>query len=90
LATHPKDEFRNGPEAVRLGERAVQLTERREVALLGTLAAAYAEAGRFEDAIVTAEEAVKLAESQGLRDLENRNRELLVLYRSGKPWREPR
>jgi protein O-mannosyl-transferase len=90
LATHPKDEFRNGPEAVRLGERAVQLTERREVAMLGTLAAAYAEAGRFEDAIVTAEEAVKLAESQGLRDLENRNRELLVLYRSGKPWREPR
>ena len=90
LATHPKDEFRNGPEAIRLGERAVQLTERREVAFLGTLAAAYAEAGRFEEAIVTAEEAIKLAETQGLRDLENRNRELLVLYRSGKPWREPR
>ena len=90
LATHPQDEFRNGAEAVRLGERAVQLTERREVPFLGTLAAAYAEAGRFEEAIATAEEAIKLAESQGLRDLENRNRELLVLYRSGKPWREPR
>src|SRR5207249_707861 len=46
-AANSSDDLRNGPEAVRLAERARELTQQREPLLLGTLAAAYAEAGRF-------------------------------------------
>ena len=50
MATDPDPSVRNGSEAVRLAERAVQLTGAREPTLLDTLAAAYAEAGRFQEA----------------------------------------
>ena len=49
LATNPKDDLRNGPEAVRLAERACALSRNQSTFCVGTLAAAYAEAGRFAD-----------------------------------------
>ena len=55
-ATHPSAEIRNGPEAVRLAERACRLSG-RPAAFVDTLSAAYAEAGRFADAVRAAEEA---------------------------------
>jgi hypothetical protein len=55
--------------------------------LLGTLAAAYAEAGRFGDAVKTAEKARDLAAAAGLKDVAAKNSELLELYRTGKPCR---
>jgi protein O-mannosyl-transferase len=51
LATHPAADLRAPAEAVQLGEKACQITEHREVRFLGTLAAAYAAAGRFPEAI---------------------------------------
>ena len=51
LATYPDSKSRDGAEAVRLAERACDLTERRILALLDTLAAAYAETGDFPRAI---------------------------------------
>jgi protein O-mannosyl-transferase len=87
LASHPNDTLRNGHEAVRLAERACELSERREPVLLGTLAAAYAEAGRFGDAVKTAEKARGLATASGLKDIAAKNSELLELYRAGKPCR---
>ena len=54
LATNPNASIRNGAEAVELAQRAVQLSDGREPAILGTLAAAYAEAGRFSEAVQTA------------------------------------
>ncbi len=50
-ATHPDPELRNGAEAVRLAERACALWKDRDPNLLDTLAAAYAEAGRFPEAV---------------------------------------
>src|SRR5208283_4014985 len=47
LASNPDDELRNGAEAVRLAERACELTHYGQPVFIGTLAAAYAEAGRF-------------------------------------------
>ena len=47
LAASPNPSDRNGAEAVRFAERAVQLSGARNPAYLDTLAAAYAEAGRF-------------------------------------------
>ena len=61
LASHPDPQIRNGKEAVGLGERACRLTNYEQPFYLGTLAAAYAEAGRFNDAIATAEKARDLA-----------------------------
>ncbi len=54
LATNPNASIRGGAEAVELAQRAVQLSEGREPAVFGTLAAAYAEAGRFAEAVQTA------------------------------------
>jgi len=52
-------------EAVRLAERACELTHYDEPLFIGTLAAAYAEAGRFSEAVTTAEKAEQLATSAG-------------------------
>jgi protein O-mannosyl-transferase len=65
LATSPEDEVRDGAKAVQVSERAVRLTSRGDVMSLDTLAAAYAEAGRFEEAAATAREAAALAGRQG-------------------------
>jgi tetratricopeptide (TPR) repeat protein len=88
-ATHPDPRLRDGKEAVLLAERACVLTDFNTAILLGTLAAAYAESGRFSEATETAQKAVARAAAAGDRNLENRNRELLALYQSNKPYREP-
>ena len=49
-----------------------------------------AEAGRFDDAIRTAEKARDLAKKMGLAEVVRRNEELLPLYRSHKAFHEPR
>jgi Tfp pilus assembly protein PilF len=88
LATSPDDGLRNGVEAVRLAERACDLNHYREPLSLGTLAAAYAEAGRFPEAVATAEKAEQLATRAGLKAVAEKNRQLVELYRAGKPYRE--
>jgi hypothetical protein len=88
LVTCPKASLRNGPEAAALAERACQLTHYRETFFVGTLGAAYAEAGRFEDAIWMAEKACALASEVGNQGLLNRNQELLGLYQKHQPYHE--
>ncbi len=61
LAACPDASIRNGAQAVELAERARQISGGQDPALLDTLAAAYAEAGRFLDAIATARQALTLA-----------------------------
>ena len=61
LATNPNASVRNGAEAAELAERAARLSGGQKPAILGTLAAAYAEAGRFPEAVQTARKALKLA-----------------------------
>jgi tetratricopeptide (TPR) repeat protein len=65
LATSADAALRNGSEAIPLAERAVQLTSGHEPALLGTLAAAYAEAGEFNKAVELEQRATDLATQQG-------------------------
>lgn len=89
LASHPEAALRNGAEAVALAERACELTRRQQPQLLGTLAAAYAEAGRFADAVRSAEAAIELARAAGLGEIVTRNEALLQLYRAGKAYHEP-
>ena len=87
-ATHPSLNYRNGTAAVELAERACRLTEQKEPLFIGTLGAAYAEAGRFEDAVKTAERAKALAAATGQKELVEKNGQLLELYRAGKPYHE--
>jgi Flp pilus assembly protein TadD len=88
LATAPQASLRNGGEAVRLAERACQLTQYKEAFLIGTLAAAYAEAGRFNDAVAAAQKARDLALAHGQKDLAARNEKLLALYQSGRAYHQ--
>ena len=88
LATAEDPSLRNGEEAVRLGERACALTDYRKPYCIGTLAAAYAEAGQYQDAVKMAEKARALALDSGEKDLAERTQELLELYRAGRPYHE--
>ena len=93
LAANSRPEIRDGAEAVRLAEHACQITHDSEPLFLGTLAAAYAEAGRFDEAVATAQHAHDVAlnlaqnshdaaEVKSANALAARNLELLALYRS--------
>jgi protein O-mannosyl-transferase len=88
LASHPDPQIRNGREAVELAERACRLTNNEQPFYLGTLAAAYAEAGRFNDAIAMAEKARDLARKAGMEKVAERNEQLLEIYRTGRPYHE--
>jgi tetratricopeptide (TPR) repeat protein len=57
LATHKKAEIRNGAEALTLGQQFVHDSANVSARDLDTLAAAYAEAGRFSEASETAQRA---------------------------------
>ena len=52
---------RDGTEAVRLAERARDASARENAVLFSTLAAAYAETGRFDDAVLACRRAIELA-----------------------------
>jgi tetratricopeptide (TPR) repeat protein len=89
LATAREETNRNSFEAVQLAQRACALTGRRDPVFVGTLAAAYADAGRFSEAVETAQEACNLAHAAGRLDLAETQSQLLELYRSRQPYRRP-
>ncbi len=88
LATHHDPTVRNGAEAVRLAEQVCRLHELRGAAALDTLAAAYAEAGRFDEAVRTTQRAIAVARSAGQHRILRELGEALADYRAGKPRRE--
>jgi tetratricopeptide (TPR) repeat protein len=86
LAVCLESQFRNGVRAIELGKKAVDL--RGTAGNIGTLAAAYAEAGRFQEAIKTQERAItKLKQEGGTQYLPEFEKHLSS-YKAGKPWRE--
>jgi Flp pilus assembly protein TadD len=88
LATHPRAEMRNGAEAVRLAERACELSGGKDARFCSTLDAAYAEAGRFPDALRTAEKARDLALAAGRKELADAAEARLGLYRKQQPFHQ--
>lgn len=89
LATCPDASIRNGTEAIALASRAQQLTAGHDAAILDTLSAAYAEAGRFSQAINVEDQAVALATQQGNLPLTNTLKTHLTRYKSNAPLRQP-
>jgi protein O-mannosyl-transferase len=88
LATQSDAKLRDGAEAVRLAERVRDLTGGRSARYLATLDAAYAEAGRFPDAIAAAQKTRDTAQAQGQNDLAAAAEQRLKLYEAGKAFHE--
>ena len=87
LTASPHPELRDGLRAVTLAQRACELSRYEKTMFIGTLAAAQAEAGKFEEAIATAQKACALASKNRETNLLQSNQELLELYRAHKPAR---
>jgi tetratricopeptide (TPR) repeat protein len=89
IATHPEIKNRDVNEAVRLASRACELTNYNNPAVLGTLAAAYAAAQRFPEAVDTARKAITIADSINQLQIKNIIQRHLSFYEQGKPYIEP-
>jgi tetratricopeptide (TPR) repeat protein len=87
LATYPDSDVRDGAEAVRLAERACKLTDRRDPALLATLAAAYAETGDFSRGVAAGEEALRRAQAIGDTESVKLSENVLSAVRADLPYR---
>ena len=89
-ASYPSDEIRDGPEAIKNATLACELTSWRDWGCTEALAAAHAEAGDFERAIMWQKKAIDLAGSgPNIRTLEALLLQWrLRLYESHKPYRE--
>jgi tetratricopeptide (TPR) repeat protein len=87
LATAPDASIRDGIKAVEFAQRAVELSGGRDPNFLRALAAAYAETGRFPEAITTAKQAMLIATMQGKSRLAKVLDEDVGLYREHVPLR---
>jgi protein O-mannosyl-transferase len=88
LAASKKTAVRNPDRAVKLAQRACELTNYNKPELLDTLAVAYAAAGNFDKAVETAEKALELCQSPKQKTLKEEIKNRLVLYKAGKPYIE--
>jgi tetratricopeptide (TPR) repeat protein len=86
LATGKEASVRDGKGAVELARQADGLTGGSNGYVLRTLAAAYAEAGRYEEAAATARRALGVAVGQGDGVLAGQLRAELKLYEGGKAY----
>jgi tetratricopeptide (TPR) repeat protein len=84
-ATCPIVKFRNATEAVYVAKVICDATDNREGMYLDTLAAAYAEAGQFDDAVKTQEKALK--DKSFVARYGNEAQMRLNLYKDKKPYR---
>lgn len=85
LATVADANIREPQQAVQLARRAAELTEFLRPSVLDTLAAAYASAGDFENAVQMAEKAIALAEATDQHELAARIQTRLQLYQMHYP-----
>jgi len=88
LASNPDPSLRDGARAVALALRADQLAGGQNPIILGTLAAAYAEVGKFSQAAATAQRALQLAGPRTNSPAAAALRAQIALYQSGSPFRD--
>jgi tetratricopeptide (TPR) repeat protein len=87
LATWPEPSVRNGDKAVAIAEQANQISKDKDPLILRTLAAAYAEVGRFPEAVSTAKQALALAVAQSNAGLTDALQTEIGLYQTNSPCR---
>jgi tetratricopeptide (TPR) repeat protein len=85
LATHPDPGKRDAAKAVTYGTEGAELSEHRDWMELDALAAAFAAAGRFPDAVGTEQRAIEMARSAGSPLIGEMSRRL-ALYRENKAY----
>lgn len=88
LATAADPALRDGTRALAMAERADKITSHTDPVVLHTLAAAYAEAGRFDDAVATARRGMHLASEKKNRLVFEALRDELPLYELGLPYHQ--
>jgi len=88
LATHPQASVRSGAKAVELAQQLNQRSGGKEPVILETLAAAYAETGRFPEAVTTAQQAQQLAGNRGDTVLVHDLQRQIKGYQAGQPFRD--
>ena len=86
LATSRSAYKRDGLEAVRVANEAVRINDKPSHR--DTLAAAFAEAGRFDDAVAEQERVIEMAQAVGMHDQIADLQSRLDLYRQHRPYRE--
>jgi tetratricopeptide (TPR) repeat protein len=86
LATCPESKIRDGKRAIQMATKAYELTEWKSGWELNTLAAAYAEAGQFDEAVRYQTKALEEPDVRGPARDDFRQR--LELYTQGKPYRQ--
>jgi tetratricopeptide (TPR) repeat protein len=87
-ATHKEVTFYNPQQAVKLAERACELSDYKDANMLDTLAVAYAAANRYSEATATAEKALQIAQSAGDKKLTDQIQQQLDLYKKNQPYVE--
>ena len=87
-ATSKNAKNRNGIKAIELAEKLCKLTKYKQPLGLDALAAAYAEAEKYDDAVFTAEKALELALLYGPEELVFGINKRLSLYKSCQPYRQ--
>lgn len=90
-ATYPDPEYRDAKEAVKLAERSLDLWKGHQppAQVLDTLAAAYANASRFDDAMRAGRRALDLATLQQSPQLAAAVKARVMLYAERKAYRQP-
>jgi tetratricopeptide (TPR) repeat protein len=88
LATCPEASLRNGQKAVELAQQAERLGGGESPQILDTLAAAYAEAGQFGEAVETARQALSLPATKNNQPLAEAIESRLKLYEANAPYHE--
>ena len=99
LATHHDPALRDPQDAITLARHAAEVTSHKDSSVLDTLAAAYAAAGQFEQAVTTAAQALELetatsdaqlalelATATSNAQLAHEIADRLALYQQGKPY----
>jgi tetratricopeptide (TPR) repeat protein len=89
MATVPGFKSSDPTEPITLASRACVLSYYKNPFILGTLAAAYASAGQFADAVKTANKALAFADPKSDRDLVIALQDQLACYSAGKPYTDP-
>jgi len=86
LATAKVSAFHDGKKALELALKACELSDWKNPGYLDTLAAAYARAGDFENAVKWQERVIESPEVAKQADLQAELQERLKFYKEHKPW----
>ena len=86
LATSSDKAGRDPEQAVRLAQRAVELSKHQDPSTLDTLATAYAAVGQFEQAVQISKQAMELATAGKNKHLLAQIRSRLGLFQQSKPY----